>query len=131
MTTSSYKFRLLRLRLNTFEVWVGAAAVVSTIVTFFGPKSIASRVVGVVSPGLVNTYTIMYGIGGVCILVGLWRGSPRIESIGLIFVTSGVVVSGIALYAALGGVGLISAILQFGLAIACLVRVRLLVKGQV
>ena len=110
-----------------FECWIAVAAVYAGL-SYFLPGLATSgnaQVVELKFPQLVPVWSALYALGGVCILVGLLRQSPRIEGAGLHLLGSGITVALLASMAA-GAPILPLIVIQGGVIAACLARLRAL-----
>lgn len=113
-----------------FEMWVALAAVVTAATFFLDPKSLNASVVSLALDHnwLVKAWNLLYGVGGLVTLVGLVRSSPRVEGAGLCFLTAGISVSSVAIIVLRGNPSVTSFALQFGAAVACVLRIKFLLK---
>lgn len=115
--------------LQPFELWVAIAAVVSALSYFFLPRTVAGSAVALVVPQWqAHLWNVLYGLGGVGVMAGFWRASPRLEGAGLCLLASGVTVSSLALLYVRGWNGVVGFFVTVGVAVACMVRLRVLVR---
>lgn len=112
-----------------FEMWIAVAGLytgLTYLLPFLEPASSAA-VVAREFPGLATLWSALYALGGLVIVIGLLRRSPRIEGAGLSLLASGLTVALIAALAA--GLPVRPAlIIQGGAAVACIARLRQLRK---
>jgi hypothetical protein len=109
-----------------FEAWVALIAIYTGISRLlpFVPTSGAAAV-AVQFPVLSLVWSVLYALGGVLVLTGLWRSSPRWEGAGLHLLGSGITVGGLAALSV--GAALLPVIITQGGAIgACLARLYVL-----
>lgn len=106
-----------------FEIWIAVAAVYAGLSYFLPFLAIAgnAQLVAVKFPQLVLVWSALYALGGVCIIIGLLRRSPRMEGVGLNLLGSGVTVAFLAALAA-GAQLMPTIVIQGGIAVACAVR---------
>ena len=106
-----------------FEVWLAAAAAYSGVTYFlpFLPATGNSKVIDATLPALVAVWSALYALGGVGVLAGLWRRSPRIEGAGINLLGSGLTVATIAALHA-GASALTTLVISGGLVVACIWR---------
>jgi hypothetical protein len=106
-----------------FEVWIAVAAVYAGV-SYFVPAVPAAGNTTLVHrafPWAVALWSALYAAGGVAILAGLVRRSPRIEGFGLHLLGSGITVALIA--ALVAGAPIVPTIVvQGGVAAACVAR---------
>lgn len=106
-----------------FETWIAVAALyvgLSHLLPFLGSAGNA-QVVALRFPHLANVWSALYAVGGAGILIGLYRGSPRLEGFGLHLLGSGVTVACLASFA-VGGRILPTIVIQGGVIVACVTR---------
>ena len=111
------------LALPPFELWIATAAMyagLSYFLPFLAPSGNA-QVVALKFPNLVPVWSVLYALGGFCVVLGLVRRSPRIEGVGLHLLGSGVTVAFLASLAA-GAHVPATVIIQGGVVAACIVR---------
>lgn len=89
-----------RFSLSPFEAWVAVVAVYAGVGHWFLAPSGNVVAVQAAFPRLVDAWSVMYAAGGLAVLVGLQRGSARVEAAGLHLMGSGITVSLIAFLAA-------------------------------
>lgn len=118
--------RLTPWRAQPWEVWVAVAAVVSSVSFLLFPDTLARSVVATVDPRLATAWNILYGLGGLGILAGYFRRSPRLLGAGLCLLGGGISVSGVAILTLRGAASLTSAAVQLGAAVACVIRLQTL-----
>lgn len=106
-----------------FEAWLAVAAMYAGLSYFlsFLPLAGNAQLVALKFPGVVPVWSVLYALGGLCILIGLLRRSPRMEGVGLNLLGSGVTVAFLAALAA-GAPLLPTIVIQGGVAAACGVR---------
>ena len=112
-----------RTAISPFELWIGVAGVytgLSYLVPFLNLVGNAN-VVARQFPKLAFLWSSLYMLGGVLIVAGLIRRSPRIEGAGLNLLGSGLTVAIVA--ALVAGLPVRpTLVIQGGAAIACLAR---------
>lgn len=115
------------LTLLPYEVWVAVAAIYTGLSYLIPPLRTFgnAQLVAAAHPRLALVWSLLYTLGGVAMIVGLARRSPRIEGFGLHLFGSGVTVAYLAsLYA---GVPVVPAtIIQGGVIIATIYRLKML-----
>lgn len=115
--------------LAPFEVWIAVAAIYSGLARFFLPPSGAARAVeAALPPGLSAFWSVLYALGGLGALAGIFRCSPRLEGSGLVLLGTGIAVSTLAALAA--GAAILPAVLvQGGATAACGVRIYMMLRA--
>lgn len=110
-----------------FEMWIAVAAVYAGLSYFLPFLAVAgnAQLVALKFPRLVPVWSLLYALGGLCIIIGLLRRSPRMEGLGLNLLGSGVTVALLAALAA-GAQLLPTIVIQGGVAVACGVRLMAL-----
>lgn len=108
--------------LAPFEVWVAVAAIYAGLSHFLLPTAGNTQIVQREFPGAVAAWSVLYALGGVAIIAGLLRRSPRLEGFGLNLLASGIAVAFVAALAA-GAPLLPTVIVQGGITVACVVRI--------
>lgn len=110
-----------------FEGWIAVVAIYAGLAYFlpFIPSSGSARVVDVTFPRLVPIWSALYALGGIVVLVGLIRRSPRFEAAGLHFLGSGATLAALATLVA-GAPVLPTLIVQGGVVVACIARLLVL-----
>lgn len=110
-----------------FEIWIAVAAVYAGLSYFLPFLAVAGNVqiVALKFPRLVPVWSLLYALGGLCIIIGLLRRSPRMEGLGLNLLGSGITVALLAALAA-GAQLLPTIVIQGGVAVACGVRLMAL-----
>lgn len=116
-----------RLIVPPFEAWLAVAAVYAGVAHFIPAlaSSGSGRVVAAAFPRLAPLWSVLYAAGGLAILIGLMRRSPRIEGLGINLLASGLTVTALAGIAA-GGKVLPIVVVQGGALVACVVRLAAL-----
>ena len=106
-----------------FEVWLAGAAVYTGAAYFlpFLPATGNSKVIDATLPALVAVWSTLYALGGIGVLAGLWRRSPRIEGAGISLLGSGLTVAALASLQA-GSSLLATLVISGGLVAACIWR---------
>lgn len=95
--TDRRHFRRSYVRSNAFEAFVAFAALVAGIAFVLVPGSIDGSTVARQAGALAGIWGVLYGMGGLVVLVGLWLLSARIEVIGLFLLGAAAAIDGIAL----------------------------------
>lgn len=115
--------RQARAGVPPFEVWVAMAALYAGLSHFLPAVGTAgnAQLVALKFPALANLWSALYGVGGVAMIVGVLRRSPRMEGFGLNLLGSGVTVATIAALA-IGARPVPTLIVQGGVIAACVAR---------
>lgn len=114
-----------RLALAPFEGWIAVVAIYAGVGHWFLAPSGAGVAVQHAFPRLVDLWSLLYALGGLLVLLGLWRRSPRLEAAGLCLLVSGAALSFIAFLTA-GAPLLPTLIGQGGILVASALRIRIL-----
>ena len=119
--------RTTRIPTPPFEVWIAVAAIytgLSRLIPFLTPAGNA-RAVEAQFPRLAVLWSILYALGGLGMLIGLYRHSPRAEAMGLHFFGSGLTVAVLAALAA-GAPVRPTLVIQGGAIVAVIARLWIL-----
>lgn len=114
-----------RLFLAPFEAWIALVAVYAGLGHWFLAASGPAVAVEAAFPGLAVLWSLFYAAGGVAVLAGLWRRSPRVEAFGLCLLAAGAGVSFLAFTVA-GAPVLPTLIGQGGILLASALRIAVL-----
>lgn len=115
---------------NSFELWLAFAGVLSALNFALTPASRAMTTVGGINPTFAWTWTILYAVGSIGILIGLIKLDDRIEVAGLILFAVATMVNATTIIQVRGfDSGSTYVALQFGgLFVASTVRIRNIFK---
>lgn len=111
---------------GAFELFVALLAVLSCVIFFVKPSLYASSAVAQFAPWDF-AWNTMYGVGGVLVIVGLVRLSPRLEVAGLCLFCSAVSINAVLVLSVYGGAAWPTIPTFVGFAAASLVRIAYLV----
>lgn len=116
-----------KLLIPPFELWIAVVAVYAGLAHFFPAlaSSGTERAVERQFPALVTVWCALYAAGGLVMILGLFRRSPRLEGAGLCLLASGVTVAMIASLAS-GAPILPVVVSQGGIVAACMARLTTL-----
>lgn len=95
--TDRRHFRRSYFRSNAFEVFAAFAAVMAGVAFVLVPGAIEGSTVARQAGALSALWGLLYGLGGLVVLVGLWMLSARVEVIGLFLLGAAAAIDGIAL----------------------------------
>lgn len=111
-----------------FEAWLAMAALYAGLSRFLPLRSAGNaKAVDLAFPALAAVWSALYAAGGLAVLLGLWRLSPRTELLGLNLLGSGLLVATMAtLY--IGGPILPTLVVSGGLVVACVARALIVRK---
>lgn len=115
---------------NAFEGMLAVAAVVGGLGGLLASdETVQASALGALLGGVVVVaWNVLYVTGGACVLVGLLRPSPQFEVVGLALVSGGVAANGVAIITERGWLGLTASAMYLGWAVACVVRLRLVMR---
>lgn len=125
--------RVRRVPLPPFEAWLGTLALYAGVTYFWHivPTEGTTLAIQHSFPALAAAWSVLYGLGGLCIICGLLRHSPPVEGAGLCLLGSGLIVSTLAIVETTTGTRVIpSLIFEGGLVIACFQRLISLRRFQ-
>jgi hypothetical protein len=116
-TAAAYAFA------HVFELWLGIAAILSSVTFFVSPESRERSSVGMALSPYDLLWTVGYGSGGLLIVYGLFRTRPRFEAAGLSLIAAASALQAIAVLVVRGLPGTAAAAVLLAVAVACAIRV--------
>lgn len=82
---------------NAFEAWAALAALLAGVAFIIEPGSVQNSTVAQQAGLLAIVWGLLYGVGGLVVLIGLWLPSPRVELSGLCMFGSAAAIDGLSL----------------------------------
>lgn len=123
--------RRARLEANAFEVFLALACFTISLAFWVEPHYLDTAPIGQALPAIRYIWVTLLTGAWVGILWGLWRGTARIEAVGLVLLAMTAALQSVALIASVGPRGATSFVLFTAVSWACWVRVRLLMRVRV
>lgn len=118
----------LRFEANAFEALIAFLALLTSVRFFVAPSDLDASAVAQALPPWDHIWNAGYGLGGLAILLGLWKGRSDIEAAGLAFLASACGIQTMALLT-IRGPSAAASIGVFGaVALACGARIFLIVR---
>lgn len=119
----------MRFAANSFEAWIAVAAVLTSARFFLDPTArLEDTPVGVAFAPWDTVWSVLYLLGGLGILLGLWLGRGDLEVAGLMFLSGALVIQSIATVMLLGRTAIVGITLYVSVILACQARAWLIYR---